>query len=114
MATIEGARVVGREEEIGSLEVGKKADFFLFNPKNVACVPIADPIASIVYSANPGTIDTVVIHGNVVMEESIILTFNEEAAIYNLQESAYRLRERVGLGNSLNGIRLVVPPFYKN
>ena len=54
MATIEGARVVGREEEIGSLEVGKKADFFLFNPKNVACVPIADPIASLVYSANPG------------------------------------------------------------
>ncbi len=113
MATIEGARVVGREEEIGSLEVGKKADFFLLNPKNVACVPVADPIACLVYSANPGTIDTVVIHGKVVMEKGVILTVDEEAAIYKLQESAYRLRERVGLGNSLNGIKLVVAPFHK-
>ena len=60
MATIDGAKVVGREHEIGSLETGKLADFFLFNPKNVACVPVADPIASLVYSSNPTSIDTVV------------------------------------------------------
>jgi 5-methylthioadenosine/S-adenosylhomocysteine deaminase len=112
MATIEGARVVGREDEIGSLEVGKKADFFLFNPKNVACVPIADPIASLVYSANPGCIDTVVIHGKVVMEQGEFLSVDEKTAIYKLQESAYRLRERVGLGSILNGRKLVVLPFH--
>lgn len=113
MATIEGARVVGREDEIGSLETGKKADFFLFNPKNVACVPVADPIASLVYSANPGAIDTVVIDGNVVMEKGRILTVDEEAAIHNLQESAYQLRERVGLGSVINGKKVVVRPFHK-
>jgi 5-methylthioadenosine/S-adenosylhomocysteine deaminase len=113
MATIDGAKVVGREEDIGSLEIGKKADFFLFNPKNVACVPVADPIASLVYSANPCAIDTVVIHGKIVMEKGVFLAVDEEAAIHNLQESAYRLRERVGLENSINGIKLVVPPFHK-
>ncbi|HUH98700.1 MAG TPA: amidohydrolase [Anaerolineales bacterium] len=112
MATIDGARVVGREKEIGSLEVGKKADFFLFNPRNVACVPVADPIACLVYSANPVAIDTVVIHGRVVLEKGEILSIDEKAAIYNLQESAYRLRERVGLGSTFNGRKLLVLPFH--
>jgi 5-methylthioadenosine/S-adenosylhomocysteine deaminase len=113
MATIDGAKVVGREDEIGSIEIGKKADFFLFNPRNVACVPVADPIACLVYSANPTAIDTVVIHGNVVLEKGVFLAVDEEAAICNLQESAYRLRERVGLGVSMNGKMLIVPPFHK-
>lgn len=111
MATIDGAKVVGRENEIGSLETGKKADFFLFNPRNSACVPVADPIASLVYSANPCAIDTVVIHGQVVMENGKICTVDEEAAICRLQESAYQLRERVGLGNEINGKKIVVGPF---
>jgi 5-methylthioadenosine/S-adenosylhomocysteine deaminase len=114
MATIEGARVVGREKEIGSLEVGKKADFFLFNPKNVACVPVADPVASLVYSSNPVAIDTVVIHGKVVMEKGEVRSVDEKAVIYNLQESACRMRERVGFGIRVNGRELVVPPFHKD
>ena len=113
MATIEGARVVGREREIGSIETGKKADFFLFNPKNIACVPVADPITSLVYSANPSAIDTVVIHGKVVMERGEIKSLDEMAVIFALQESAYLLRERVGLGNELNGKKIVVVPFKK-
>lgn len=111
MATIDGAKVVGREKEIGSLEIGKKADFFLFNPRNSACVPVADPITSLVYSANPTSIDTVVIHGQVVLEKGVIRSVDEEAAICALQESAYQLRERVGLGNVINGQRMVVGPF---
>jgi 5-methylthioadenosine/S-adenosylhomocysteine deaminase len=113
MATSEGARVVGRENEIGSIEVGKKADFFLFNPRNIACVPVADPVTSLVYSANPTAIDTVVIHGRVVMEKGEIKTLDEDALICNLQESAYLLRQRVGLGNEINGQKIVVGPFKK-
>jgi len=114
MATINGAKVVGREDEIGSIEIGKKADFFLFNPKNIACVPVADPVSSLVYSANPSAIGTVVIHGKVVMENGKMCTVDEEKAIYHLQESAYRLRERVGLANTVNGKKIVVPPFHKS
>ncbi|MDR3573038.1 MAG: amidohydrolase [Anaerolineaceae bacterium] len=113
MATIDGARVVGQENEIGSIETGKKADFFLFNPKNIACAPVADPVTSLVYSANPSAIDTVVVNGKIVMEKGVIQTLDEQAMIYNLQESAYRLRQRVGLGNTLNGQKIVVGPFKK-
>ncbi len=113
MATSEGARVVGQESAIGSIEVGKKADFFLFNPRNIACVPVADPVTSLVYSANPTAIDTVVIHGRVVMEKGEIKTLDEDALICNLQESAYLLRQRVGLGNEINGQKIVVGTFKK-
>ncbi len=113
MATIGGARVAGLDHEIGSIEVGKKADFFLFNPRNVACVPVADPIASLVYSANPTSIDTVVIHGQVVLEDGQFRTVNEENAVYALQDSAFRLRQRVGLGCQINGQEITVGPFHK-
>lgn len=111
MATIEGARVVGRESEIGSLEVGKLADFFLFNPRNVACVPVADPITCLVYSGNPACVETVVIHGALVMKDGVIRSMDEAEAVDALQESAYALRRRVGLGNEINGRPVVVEPF---
>jgi 5-methylthioadenosine/S-adenosylhomocysteine deaminase len=113
MATIEGAKVVGMEKEIGSIEVGKKADFFLFNPNNIACVPVADPIAALVYSANPTAIDTVVINGKIVMEKGRILSLDEAALIHNLQESAYHLRQKVGLNNEVYGRKVVVGPFHR-
>jgi hypothetical protein len=47
------------------------------------------------------------------MEKGMILTGDEEAAIHNLQESAYQLRERVGLGSVINGKKVVVRPFRK-
>jgi 5-methylthioadenosine/S-adenosylhomocysteine deaminase len=111
MATIDGAKVVGRESEIGSLETGKLADFFLFNPKNVACVPVADPVASLVYSSNPASIDTVVVHGKIVLEKGVLQTMNEETAVHNLQASAYRLRQRVDLTCEINGQKIEVGSF---
>ncbi len=111
MATIEGARVVGREADLGSLEVGKLADFFLFNPRNVACVPIADPITCLVYSGNPACVETVVIHGAVVLQDGVFRTTDEAQAVDALQESAFKLRQRVGLGNEINGRPVVVEPF---
>jgi 5-methylthioadenosine/S-adenosylhomocysteine deaminase len=111
MATCEGARVIGREAELGSIEVGKLADFFLFDPRNLACVPVADPIAALVYSANPTAIRTVVIHGNLVMEQGVFCNVDEMAVIYNLQRSAYALRQRVGLASEINGQKLAIGPF---
>jgi 5-methylthioadenosine/S-adenosylhomocysteine deaminase len=111
MATCEGAKVIGRGDELGSIEVGKRADFFLFDPRNVASVPVADPIASLVYSSNPTAIQTVVIHGKVVMERGVVCTVDEMAVIHNLQKSAYELRQRVGLNPVIHGQKLVVGPF---
>jgi len=61
MATSDGAKVVGRENEIGSIETGKKADFFLFQSQEHRLCAISDPVASLVilptdrhrYSSHP-------------------------------------------------------------
>ncbi len=111
MATCEGAKVIGRGDELGSIEAGKRADFFLFDPRNIACVPVADPVSSLVYSSNPTAVQTVVIDGRVVMEQGKIGTLDEAAAIRDLQRSAYGLRQRAGLGNEINGRKVIVGPF---
>ena len=61
MATLGGAACIGRTHDLGSIEVGKKADFFLFNPKTPKAVPMADPISTLVYSSSEENIDTTVV-----------------------------------------------------
>ena len=56
MATIEGAKVLGWDDEIGSIEVGKKADFVLFDLDHYEWVPYGDPLQAVVYSASPASI----------------------------------------------------------
>ncbi|MGV2644808.1 amidohydrolase family protein, partial [Clostridium perfringens] len=74
MATIGGARVLGMSEDVGSIEIGKKADLVLIETKSVNMQPIYDYYASIVYSANPSNVDTVVVDGKVVVRDKILLS----------------------------------------
>lgn len=67
MATIGGAKVLGLDKEVGSIEVGKKADLTLLETESVNMQPIYDYYATIVYSANPSNVHTVVVNGNVVV-----------------------------------------------
>ena len=68
MATIGGAKVLGMNKEIGSIEVGKKADLTLIETKSVNMQPIYDYYSAIVYSANPGNVDTVIVDGKIVVK----------------------------------------------
>lgn len=69
MATIDGARAVGLEDEIGSLETGKRADLFIFNPQlSAKAVPMHNPVSTLVYSSNQNNVETVVIDGNIVLD----------------------------------------------
>ncbi len=113
MATLGGAAALGREEDLGSLEAGKKADFWLMNPRTARCVPVADPVAALVYHASQGNVETTVVDGRVVLDEGRITTVDEEAVFDRLQEVACNLRKRVGLGNTQWGHRVFVPPFVK-
>ena len=91
MATIDGARSIGMEKEIGSLEAGKKADFFLFDPSRTAkSTPMHDPISTLVYSSSASNIETVVINGEVVLEEGRILGMDEAAYYRRIQEYALK------------------------
>jgi 5-methylthioadenosine/S-adenosylhomocysteine deaminase len=111
MATIGGARAIGREKDLGSLEPGKKADLFIFNPKTARTVPMADPVAALVYSGGEENIETVVAAGQVVMENRRCLTLDEERALFECQAAAAALREETGLGNTQWGQAVQIGPF---
>lgn len=77
MATIDGAKAIGKEKEIGSVEVGKKADLVLLNLDLINTSFSQDPVASIVYSATQENVDTVFIDGKMVMNNRNILSVDE-------------------------------------
>jgi hypothetical protein len=68
MATIRGARALGMEKEIGSLEVGKKADIIIVDMTGADWIPRYNPIQNLVYSAAGNSVETVIIDGRMVME----------------------------------------------
>ena len=68
MATIEGARALGLEGEIGSIEAGKKADLVLFDTKRAEWRTIFNPVNNLVYNADGRSVHTVIVDGKVVVE----------------------------------------------
>lgn len=95
MATIFGAKALGKEHEIGSLEVGKKADFITINLiDKLYAQPMRDPISMVVYIATGADVDNVVVNGNILIKDRKLLTMNEGDIIRkaNLHGEAVRKR----------------------
>ena len=86
MATIEGARAVHLEKEIGSLEPGKKADLILIDLDKPNAVPIYDIYAALAYALKGSDVRTVVIGGKVVMRDRKLLTINEDEVLARARE----------------------------
>ena len=105
MATIDVARALGMEDEIGSLEVGKKADLVIFDP--VECpkaIPMHNPVSTLVYSASMKNIVGAMVDGKVVMENGVITTVKDEKEIYRrVQKCAEDLCERGHITNRREG-----------
>ena len=98
MATIDGARALGLEEEIGSLEEGKRADVILINLGGLHSSPHPSDISSaIVYSAQPADVETVIIDGRTVMLERKLLTLDEQAVVSEANRESSLLMERAGI-----------------
>jgi 5-methylthioadenosine/S-adenosylhomocysteine deaminase len=95
MATIDGARALGLGQEIGSIEVGKRADLVLLNLDRPHTTPSPDLISTIVYSAEAGDVDTVIIDGRVVMRERRLTTIDEGSVLAKAREEASRLHALV-------------------
>lgn len=95
MATRGGASVLGLEEQIGSLEVGKKADIILINLDQPHLVPMYDVYSHLVYAVNGADVDTVLINGRLVMEKRKILTEDEKTIIARAKAFAQKLRAEV-------------------
>lgn len=93
IATINGARALGLEKEIGSIEVGKKADLAILDLNTPSLTPRNNLIAGLSYSANGSEVDTVIINGQITMENRRILTMNEQLVYRKIQQ----IIERMGL-----------------
>ncbi len=87
MATIDGARTLGLENDIGTIEVGKKADLVLLNIKTPQLTPFRNPISHVVYAANGRNVDTVICNGEILMRNKKLLIL-DEAQIIELAENA--------------------------
>lgn len=91
MATVGGAKVLGQEDKIGSIEKGKKADLAILNLNLIETSPYdeKDVFPTIVYSATHNNVETVMVDGKILMEEKKLKTIDEHALISELK------RERV-------------------
>jgi 5-methylthioadenosine/S-adenosylhomocysteine deaminase len=98
-----GAAALGLGDELGSIEVGKLADLFLFDPYHARSVPVHDPISTLVYSSSEQNVDTVVIGGNVVLEHGKLPGFDEDAFLREVQEHAIALSRRAGTRRIVEG-----------
>ena len=96
MATIGGARAVGLEREIGSIEVGKKADIVVVDYDNAWMTPIHHPVSALVYSALGHEVVTVLIDGRVVMRDGVVTNVDERAVRRQAQSHADALTARAG------------------
>jgi 5-methylthioadenosine/S-adenosylhomocysteine deaminase len=86
MATIEGARALHMEKEIGSLETGKKADFVILTLDAPNAVPMYDVYSQIVYALKASEVQTVVVAGKTLLKDGKLLTVDEPAAIAKAKE----------------------------
>jgi 5-methylthioadenosine/S-adenosylhomocysteine deaminase len=91
MATMNGARAVGLQNEIGSLEKGKKADLILLDLKKPHLVPVIDAVPDIVHYAIASDVDTVIVDGRIIMEGRQVKTVNEEEVMKQAQKTTERL-----------------------
>lgn len=97
MVTINGVRTAAWEKEIGSIEVGKKAHFIVLECNRPEWRPLFNTVSSLVFNANGDSVETVVVNGNLVMENHRILTFAEHMALEGGQRRAEAVAERAGL-----------------
>jgi cytosine/adenosine deaminase-related metal-dependent hydrolase len=97
MATINGARALGWDKEIGSLEVGKQADFVAFDFDKPHLTPSMNPVSTLVCAATGADVDTVVIAGQVIVQHGQILTLDEERIVHEARRRASAVWQRAGI-----------------
>lgn len=97
MATINGAKALGWGDQTGSLEVGKCADMILINMDAPHLTPAPDPVSTIVYAAHGTDVDTVVINGQMVMQDRKVLTLDEGSILEEARRRYPEVAARGGL-----------------
>ncbi len=94
MATIDGARAMGLDKEIGSIEVGKRADLIVVDLSESHSVPADDVISALVYSAQGSDVRSTIVDGQVLMRERELSTLNEANVLADANREAEALKVR--------------------
>jgi 5-methylthioadenosine/S-adenosylhomocysteine deaminase len=97
MATLDGARALGLEGEIGSLEAGKRADITVLDLGRLHLTPRPDIISTVVYAAEAADVRTVLVDGRVLLREGALTTINERETIDEALEQYRLLADRAGV-----------------
>jgi cytosine/adenosine deaminase-related metal-dependent hydrolase len=97
MATIQGAKALGLDDEIGSIEVGKKADLVLFDTRRPEWRTIFNPVNNLVYNADGRSVHTVIVDGRVVVEDHQPVFVDEWQLIQKVQELGEGLMARTNI-----------------
>jgi 5-methylthioadenosine/S-adenosylhomocysteine deaminase len=97
MATIDGARALHMDKEIGSIEAGKKADLVLISLHKPNALPMYDVYAQIAYSLKASDVDTVVIGGRVVMRDRKLLSVDEPGVLEKAREYGESVKRSLGM-----------------
>jgi 5-methylthioadenosine/S-adenosylhomocysteine deaminase len=95
LATMGGARALGLQRELGSLEPGKRADVIVVGMDQAKQTPMYDPVSHLVYTTDGDDVRDTVIEGRVVMRNRLVLTLNEAEVLVQARQMAGRVREAV-------------------
>jgi 5-methylthioadenosine/S-adenosylhomocysteine deaminase len=95
MATMGGARVLGLEREIGSIEAGKRADLIVVGVKRARQTPLYDPISHLVYATHGDDVETTIVNGRILMRDRRVETLDESSVLKEANRVAERIREVV-------------------
>lgn len=95
MATIDGARALGMDRELGSIETGKRADVITVSMTAPRQTPMYDPLSHLVYTTRGDDVRTTVVNGRVLMRDRHVLTLNEMAVLSEARAMAEKVRAAV-------------------
>jgi 5-methylthioadenosine/S-adenosylhomocysteine deaminase len=86
MATMGGAKAIGLDQVIGSLEAGKQADVIIIDTRKPHLIPVYNPVSQIVYAANGQDVRDVLVSGNILVRNRELLTVDLEDILEKVRE----------------------------
>ncbi|KAJ5600757.1 hypothetical protein N7450_001824 [Penicillium hetheringtonii] len=103
MATINGAKALGLDDKIGSLEIGKKADFVASDVRGIHTQPWHNAASAVVYTATGRDVDVVVVDGKILVQNGKLLTMDEQEIVEEAKKRSREVVDRAGLSMKMKG-----------